>query len=178
MHLRKQMARMRNRTTDYYFDTVVLSNFALAGCFEMLMTRYGRRAVITPEVLDEIVDGVISGYPCLREIEHAADRRAIGLAGLLSTPERCVFRELLRMLAPGEASCIACAMKRGGIVATDDRTARQCCADRKIAFTGTVGILRSCCEDKTLSIEEADAILQSMVQAGFYSPVHSLNDLI
>ena len=50
-------------------DTVVLSNFALAGRFGLLVTRYGPRALITPEVRDEITDGVVAGYSRLCEVE-------------------------------------------------------------------------------------------------------------
>lgn len=35
----------------YYFDTIVLSNFALSGRFDLLIDRYGPRAQITPEYL-------------------------------------------------------------------------------------------------------------------------------
>ena len=36
-----------------YFDTIVLSNFALSGRFDLLIDRYGPRAQITPEVFRE-----------------------------------------------------------------------------------------------------------------------------
>ena len=68
--------------------------------------------------------------------------------------------------------------KRGGIVATDDRAARSACDYRRIPCTGTIGILRACCRDGSLSATEADAALQAMVDAGFYSPVHRLSDLV
>jgi predicted nucleic acid-binding protein len=168
---------MRNRDAVFFFDTVVLSNFALAGRFGLLVTRYGPRAIITPEVRDEITDGVVAGYSRLCEVEDAVDSGAVGCAGSLSAAERRVYRELLRVLGPGEASCIAHAKARKGIVVTDDRTARECCVERGMAFTGTLGVLKSCCGDGTLTVEDADAILQSMIKAGFYSPVQTIYDL-
>ncbi len=170
---------MRKQGPNYFFDTVTLSNFALAGHFVLLVTRYGKKAVITPEVLDEVTDSVVAGYYALSEIEEAVDQKCIGRAAPLpSAAERQTYRELLRILAPGEASCIAHAKARGGVVVTDDRAARQCCNERDIPFTGTIGILKACCIDATLSPEEADAMLQSMITAGYYSPVQNISDLV
>ena len=45
-----------------FFDTVTLSNFRLAGRLDLLITRYGARARVTPEVLDEVTDGVVAGF--------------------------------------------------------------------------------------------------------------------
>ena len=152
------MLPMRRRRSVYLFDTVVLSNFALAGRLDLLVTRYGKAVMITLEVLDEVTDGVVAGYSALREIEDAWDTGRFSRAeALADKDERATYRELLRTLAPGEASCIACAGPCAGIVVTDDRTARQCCAGRGIPFTGTIGILIACCADGILSADDADA---------------------
>ncbi len=166
-------------TSDFYlFDTVALSNFALAGRLDLLLSRYGKKAVITPEVLDEITDGVVAGYFALKEVEDAVNegRFARGVP-LASAAERQTYRDLLHILAPGEASCIASAASRGGTVVTDDRTARQCCGEHDIPVTGTIGILQACRADGTISTEEADGILSAMMDAGYYSPVQRISDL-
>ena len=163
---------------DFYFDTVALSNFALAGRLDLLVSRYGSRAWVTPAVLDEILDGIVAGYAELREIESALTAAKLSSAPPLSAAERNTFRELLRILAPGEASCIACAQTRGGTVVTDDRIARQCCAERNVKFTGTIGILKACCLNRMLSLQEADVILQAMIDAGYFSPVRSISGII
>ncbi len=167
---------MRRGKGPYLFDTVSLSNFALVGRLELLVERYGKRAVVTPEVLDEVTDGVSAGYVALREIEDAVDGGRLSRADRLPAPaERQTYRELLRTLAPGEASCIAHVAEHGGVVVTDDRAARQCCSERGITFTGTIGILKACSIDGTLSTEEADDILQSMIDAGYYSPIQHIS---
>jgi predicted nucleic acid-binding protein len=163
---------------DLFFDTVTLSNFALAGRLDLLIRRYGPRARVTPEVLDEVLEGIVVGYDALKDIEAAVEKRSLGSTGTLSAEERGIYRELLRVLAPGEASCIACAKARGGIVVTDDRTARACSRDHGVAFTGTVGILKASCLEGTLAPDEADAILQAMVDAGYFSPVRRISDLL
>ena len=55
----------------WYFDTVTLSNFALAGRLDLLIRRYGQRAHITPEVLDEVSDGIVAGFTGLQAMVDA-----------------------------------------------------------------------------------------------------------
>ncbi len=170
---------MRRSRKDHVFDTVVLSNFALAGCLNLLVSRYGQCAKVTQEVLDEVTDGVAAGYSSLSAIEAAvADASFINVGAPSSKHEREAYRELLRVLAPGEASCIAFAKTHGSVVVTDDRTARECCIERGVLFTGTIGILKACCQDGTLSTEEADATLETMIEGGYHSPVQRISDLV
>ena len=161
-----------------FFDTVTLSNFASANRVDLLVSRYGRRALVTPEVLDEVADGFVAGYVHLATVETALASRQLGNAEPLSLDEREIYRELLRIVSPGEASCIAGAKSRGGIVVTDDKTARGCCTERGVDFTGTIGILRACVLDTTLSSSDADLILQKMIDDGFYSPVTTISGLV
>lgn len=168
---------MPDRFGDCYFDTVTLSNFALAGCFDLLVSRYGRRALVTLEVLDEIMDGVVAGYAALGRVEAALHAGRLRCAKPLTSGERVTYRELLHAMSPGEASCIACVQSRGGIVVTDDRLARDCCAERKIRCTGTIGILGACVADGTLTAEAADSLLQAMIAAGYHSPVTRVSGL-
>lgn len=169
---------MSDRSGDFFFDTVVPSNFALPGKLDLLVERYGRRARITSEVLTEVIEGVVAGYPALRAVEVALEGRKVSDAGTLTAEERRIYRELLRTLAPGEASCIACAKVRNGTVVTDDRAARGCCGERDVPVTGTIGILKACVQDGTLAAERGDAMLQSMIDAGYFSPVRRISDLL
>ena len=128
--------------------------------------------------MDEVSDGIVAGYAGLGAVEAAVVAEKLSSARALSATERNTYRELLRILAPGEASCIACAQARGGLVVTDDRTARGCCAERGVECTGTIGILKACSLDGMLSPQEADVILQAMIDAGYFSPVRRISDLI
>ena len=172
------MQLVHKRKGRYLFDTVALSNFALAGRLDLLVSRYGKRAVITPEVFGEITDGIVAGYFALQEVATALNNDLLTLATPLTSPAaRQVYCELLHSLAPGEASCIAHACSCGGTVVTDDRTARQYCGERNIPVTGTIGILKACCNDGTLSPDEADDVLRTMIDAGYYAPVQRISDL-
>ena len=162
----------------WFFDTVTLSNFALAGRLDLLIDRYGRRAQLTPEVLDEVSEGIASGHFMLRDIENAVATGRLGSALPLSPTERMTYRTLLRSLSPGEASCIVCTKERGGIVVTDDRAARASCAEFGLAFTGTIGILKACCQQGALDPDTADAVLHTMITAGYRSPVGRISDIL
>ncbi len=161
-----------------FFDTCTLSNFALAGRLDLLTQRYGRRAQVTPEVLAEAIDGIVAGCAELRTVEDAATAGRLTLADVLSAQERQIYRGLLRVLSPGEAACISCAKSRGGLVVTDDMTARQCCTENGVECTGTIGILKACVLDGTISPREADEILQTMIEAGYFSPVSRVNSIL
>ena len=165
-------------TALYYFDTIVLSNFALSGRFDLLIDRYGPRAQITPEVLDEVSDGIVAGHRELKQIEAAVEKGACSAAPPLSIAERTIYRELLGTLGSGEASCITCAQCRGGLVVTDDRAARNCCSERGVLFTGTIGILKICCREGILAPREADVLLQNMINTGYFSPVDQISGLL
>lgn len=162
----------------FFFDTVTLGNFALTGCFGLLVDRYGTSLSVTEQVRVELAAGRAGGHDGLDAVEAALTAGAISQAGPMDTAERELFGELLRTFGAGEASCIAVALQRGGVVVNDDRTARRRCASRGILVTGTVGILQALCADRIVSTEEADALLARMVEIGFYSPIRRVSDLI
>lgn len=172
-----RMSRMPDKKTFYVFDTVVMSNFTLAGGLDLLISRYGKRLKITREVLDEITDGVVAGYTELQLIEDAVLNGVFGTAKQYTSPgERNTYRALLRNLGSGEASCIAFAETNGGIVVTDDKTARDCCIERGVKYTGTIGILKACLADGAVSEDDANEILNKMIKAGYYSPIRRISD--
>lgn len=177
--MRPESARSGSESAgDLFFDTVSLGDFALAGRVDLLIERYGHRARVTPEVLDEVLDGIVAGYQALTAIEAALEQGELGRTGELTAEERRIYRELFGSLAPGEASCIARAAVRDGAVVTDDRAARGTCEERDVPFTGTIGILKACVRDGMLEAGEADAILESMIDAGYFSPVRRISDLL
>ncbi len=161
----------------YFFDTVVLSNFAFSESLDLLVNRYGRDIVVISEVLDELIVGVATGYSALQEVIRLTEEEHIGVISLTGR-ERRVMLELVGRLGCGEASCIAAAAERHAVVVTDDRAARAACAERNIRFTGTIGILKACCVDGQLPLEHADTILRRMIAHGCYSPVSRIRDIL
>jgi predicted nucleic acid-binding protein len=161
---------------NWIFDTVVLSNFLLSDSIFILENRYRRRGLITFEIYDEISAGMME-YPKLKQIDSLVDDETIKLVSL-SGQERVNFRELIVHLGKGEASCIAYAKERDVIVVTDDRSARKHCSQMKIQVTGTIGILKASVLDGHLKLDQADKVLSIMTDAGYYSPIRSLADVI
>ena len=165
---------------------MTLANFALAGSFGLLVDRYGRSLApgrpaapsVTEQVRVELAAGRAGGHAGLEAVEAALSAGAISQAGPMDTAELELFAKLLRTFGAGEASCIALALQRGGVVVTDDRTARRHCASRGVLVTGTIGILQALAANRIVAAEEADALLTRMVEIGFYSPIRRVSDLI
>lgn len=163
----------------FFIDTVSLSNFALIRRLDLLAARYGRRLHITIEVRNEVAAGVVAGYQGLEAVEAALQQKVFTLGKPSDSPEeRQYFQSLLRVLSPGEASCMVAARFRGGVVITDDRAARLGCADAGIRCTGTVGVLLACCRDGRLYVGAADDVLKAMIAQGYRSPVVRVSDLL
>lgn len=160
----------------WIFDTVVLSNFLLSDAIFVLEKRYTGQAVLTSEVFDELSAG-FSEFPDLRAIQEAVRNQTFALQSL-STTEYEVYSGMINHLGKGEASCIAMAHKRNGVVMTDDRAARKQCSQLNIPFTGTIGVLKASYLDKQIDLEQADLILHRMIAQGFYAPVRNISDVV
>lgn len=161
---------------NWIFDTVALSNFLLSDSIFIIENRYRRRGLITREIYDEISAGMVD-YPKLIQIDRLVDDEIFKLVSL-SRQEHENYRELIVHLGKDEASCIAYAKERNVIVVTDDRSARKQCSQMQIPLTGTIGILKASVLDGHLKLDQADKILSKMTDAGFYSPLRSIVDII
>ncbi len=160
-----------------WFDTVVLSNFLFADSLPWLIDRYQGRILVTSAVLDEIAQGIACGYGELNAAySYLGPKKIVHYS--LTPKELKKIAYFRRYLGAGEASCLACALSRGGIVVTDDRKARAACKENNIQYTGTVGILSAAATGGSLSADEADAMLERMKKHGFYSPVSSIKDIV
>ena len=159
------------------FDTEVLSNFALSDALDVLKTRYGGRGIVTSEVLDEVISGVVAGFSELRAIDRLVEDGEFRMV-VLDRTQRRKFAELRKSLGTGEASCIAWAERNKVSVATDDRLAREVCRQLNIACTGIIGILVKASREGQIVLSDGEAILQRMVSAGFYSPIRRLAEIV
>ncbi len=160
----------------WLFDTVVLSNFFFSDSIFLLEKRYSHRGIITWEVYDEISSG-FEKYSKLKYIDELLENKIFKLVSL-SKKARKSYLELILHLGRGEASCIASAKVQSGVVVTDDRAARQQCSNMGISVTGTVGILKASVMSGQISLTEADAHLNKMIKAGFYSPVRNISEIM
>lgn len=95
----------------------------------------------------------------------------------LSSGEEILYEELTKLLDKGEASCLAVAITRNGILITDDYAARQYAIRSGVRVTGTLGLLRVLITLNHLTQPEADQLLSAMIREGYRSPVRSLGEI-
>jgi len=160
------------------FDTCVISNFALAGALGIPESLYRDRACITDFVAAEILRGIQAGHARLGAIPKAAQAGWLKEIGLRTGEERKLFETLSVSLGLGEASSIAIAKRRGFCFASDDRVARAAAARLGVPLTGTLGILDKAVQVGSCDLRTADIYLGKMIEAGFFSPVRSVREIV
>ena len=150
-------------------DATILTNFAQVGLSAALKELWGDQVCTTAEVLSEYESGTrTAGLPPLSWKE---------LSILILTPdEQDLASNLFSRLGVGERTCLAVAIRRGALLATDDKPARRAAKRNSIPVIGTLGILRRCVERGLFSQPEAQTFLEDMIAAGYYSPTRSLKD--
>jgi predicted nucleic acid-binding protein len=164
------------------FDNTVLSNFAAVDRISLLEQLYRGRAYTTLMVVDEIQDGLQAGYQYLQSVEEvlSAPHPAgwLQVLSLDSAEEQALYIELTASLSAGEASCLAVAIARGFVFATDDLAARRAATQRNVRLTGTIGILIRLVREGHLPLSEANNILAQMIALRYRAPVERLDDLV
>ena len=140
-------------------DTTILTNFARVGLTQVMNELWGEQVCTTVEALHEYQVGIgTAGLPPLvwkqlRLVE-------------LSSEEEYLASTMFPRLGVGERTCLAVAVVRGSMFATDDNSARRAAEQNGIQIIGTIGILRSCTEHGFLSRSEAQTYLEQMIAAG------------
>jgi predicted nucleic acid-binding protein len=127
-------------------------------------------------------DQVCTTGDALREYKRGTSAAALPLLAwhqlsiLTPTPEEeNLAAARFKRLGLGERSCLAVAINRGCIIATDDKPARRAAQHYGILLMGTIGILRACVKHKLLSTIEVQTALEKMMTAGYYSPLLKLD---
>ena len=149
-------------------DTTILTNFALVGLTSLPRELWGNRVSTTAEVLEEYTAGIkIAALPQ----EAWKDLKIL----TLTTEERVLGTKMFTKLGKGERTCLAVAVVRGAMLATDDHLARRAAQHHGMELIGTVGILKTCVQHRLLSQLDAQRKLEEMIAAGYYSPVLKLD---
>lgn len=160
----------------WVFDTVSISNFLLSESGYIIKNRYGQKAIVTTQVLDELAAG-FTKYPILKTIDNLIDDKIFNICNM-DRKEREIYIDLCGQLGKGEASCIAVAKEQRLIAVTDDMAARKRCSQMGVTVTGTIGIIKASLLDGRITASEANNILHKMTSFGFYSPVRKIDNLI
>jgi len=149
----------------WIFETTVLSAFALAGRLDILRELYGRRAIWTLVVYDELMRGV-------KEEPRLGD---VAAADWLGEP-RPVFNvarvENLRLRLGGhssdgrhlgEATCIALAERTGAGILLDDRDAKRLAEALKIPTGTTLSVLAVAIQEGQVSAHQASELVADLI---------------
>lgn len=152
-------------------DNTVLTNFALADRPDLILALRQIDCATTPAVMAEYERGV----------------RARGLAAdawqqlqlLPLQPEEAAFAAgLSPQLDAGERTCIAIAVQRRALLATDDAVARRTARRHGVSLTGTLGLLALIIRQNHLSLAEGNRLLAEMIALGYRSPLSRLDELL
>ncbi|WP_297487476.1 DUF3368 domain-containing protein [Thermococcus sp.] len=124
----------------------------------------------TPHVIEEFKIGVRRGrYPPVEIPLEVTE---------LTEEEKNLYERLSRSLGRGEASCIAVARNRGLIFLSDDYDARKKARLLGVKVSGTIGLLVLGVKKNVLTLDEADKLLQKMIELGFYSPIKRIEEIM
>lgn len=151
-------------------DNTVLTNFALIDSLDLLQKALGEKAATVRQVYDEYQKGVLlSRVPqCNWEWLSILD---------LTSAERQIYEGICVNLDSGEAACIAVAISRKYRILTDDRAGRKMAMQKGCPISGTLGILLRLVDLEFIELNQADILLNQMIEAGYRSPVSSLIEL-
>jgi predicted nucleic acid-binding protein len=181
------------------FDTSVIINFCVVGRLGLLVRCVPPPRYLVADVRDELED-----TNSRRLVDRMIERRellvvvatepievlATGPTEVLATGPTEVRttqsaapsagtmdRTAAGPLGRGEQATLDVAAARGWSVAVDERPGRRAAARRVGSgrVTGTVGILRAAVGARLITPRTGDVLLTRMIQAGYYSPVASLD---
>ena len=162
-------------------NTTVISNFASIERLELLHVLFDK-LYITSEVFDEIQAGLLQGYTFYDNLSSLiypfSDKGWLYLTALNTSLELQTFGNLLSKLNSGEASSLSVALHRKWLFFSDDKAARNTAKKLGVKISGTLGVMLSLVKRDYISMDEANFLLQEMVQGGYYSPVTSLDEIL
>lgn len=152
-------------------DNTVLSNLALVQRADLPFALWGEAVVTTVAALAEYQAGADAGL-----VPTGLWERLVVIE--LTAEERALAVNLSASLGPGERTCLAAAMKRSGMLASDDLHARRVATRLGVPVTGTIGILAACVRRRYLTLGDGNHLLEAMIAAGYRSPVLALDELL
>lgn len=152
-------------------DNTVLVNFASVDRPDLVLDSAFTQVCTTPAVMAEYEAGVAAGvvpegtWESLPRVECTAGESEFA-------------RTLANRLGHGERTCLAVALHRNGLFASDDADARAAARRHDIPVTGTLGILVVAVQQGHLSRMRANTLLDAMIDAGYRSPIDRIDPLL
>jgi predicted nucleic acid-binding protein len=94
----------------------------------------------------------------------------------LTRGESAFALSLSHRLGAGERSCLAVAVNRDALLATDDRIARKYAQKAGLLVIGSVGVIIRNVQSNKLELTEAQSLLNALIQSGYRSPIKRLDE--
>ena len=116
-----------------------LAREAISACYQISMAEL-------PLQQSRALAAYQGGYISLGKLAQAMGLHVLDLRIWLD--ERGIAQQNAYGDQDADRACIAWrSVPPRGLVVTDDRAARNCCSERGVDFTGTIGILKACCRE-------------------------------
>ena len=149
----------------FIVDSSTLSNFARAGCFNLLKTIFHAGLLTTSDVIGEIERGV-EKYPELRTVLNEQNLW-LRVVEELTKEKRSLIRNLRipheEFEAEADASLLAVAKERNLVLITDDKDLKKVAEQEGVKVVGTVEILDKAMKRGLIrSVEELKQIAVDM----------------
>ena len=156
-------------------DANVLINFCHIGQLPLLGALTPYRFLVPEEVINEITEPAQQ-----TEVGNALAQELIARTVIDSVEALALFGTLRDLMGRGEAACLALAVTKGWMIASDEkRRFRREVVERIGAarLVGTASLLRHAISIERVSVAEADSFKAALEARRFVMPFASFGDL-
>jgi predicted nucleic acid-binding protein len=160
-----------SRTADVCVDTCVFVNFAIVARVELMVQIVGFTFHVPQEVVDEVT--VKAQKQKLEEVLSSGGLRKTSLHDVVELEH---FARYSQRFGKGESACLAIAVCRGWVLATDemkDKRLKKEIATLGVRIVNTPGLLVKAIQQGLLSIDNADSIKAELEKNRFKMDFHS-----
>jgi len=150
-------------------DSTPLIYLAKLGHLQLLQGLFGEVRV-SAEVMKEIVRGKQQGFGDATTIENAASDGWLRVMGLNATQRRRLskFRQTFPDISEADASALILAKDLKAPLCVDDNRAVKAAEMLKLKHIGTLGIILLSVKSKLMRRDQAEVLIISLPEHGFY----------
>lgn len=124
--------------------------------------------VIPERVYEEVVEtGLEQGHPDARRIERSVDADRFDIKSVETTVLLSRLQDN-RNLSDADVAVLACADAHDGVAVMDETYGRDVAAAEGITTRGTAYLVLKLASEGTLSVDDARAVIDSMIDEGWY----------
>jgi predicted nucleic acid-binding protein len=166
----------QTKPLDVCVDTCVLINLAHVSRLDLLGQAHDMVFHVPAEVVREVTDPEQA-----RKVESAIENGALHVLNIVAVEELSLLADYIEKFGKGESACLAVAIHRRWIVATDEtkdkRLSREIAA-REIKVINTPGILLKAIREGVLSVVAADGIKAELERNRFKMSFKSFQEVV